>query len=330
MNTIMFTHNDLDGVGCGILHKAAFGIFAKTFYCSYHNVDDVIVSTIKSIQEKYIERPFLIISDLGIKPETAELVDAYEGGKVLLDHHVSNKWLADEYEWAQINEHVCGTYAVYEYFGEIPEKFGDFVLHVDDYDRWVHKYPKSKELNRLLYIVGIKRFEERFLSNPSIEFDETERLLLELEDEAIDNYVLKVDSGMRVYTTIGDKRFGIGFAERFHSEVAHELLDRRELDAIALIDINYKKVSFRSKPDFDVGSIAERLGGGGHKNAAGATFGNYKRIVDFHGSKYPLHGVMNNLENMIFSLFWSMKTTFENIENEEIAKGFGGFHNERS
>lgn len=39
-------------------------------------------------------------------------------------------------------------------------------------------------------------------------------------------------------------------------------------------------VSFRSKPHFDVSILAKRLGGGGHKNAAGATlYGSFNEVV---------------------------------------------------
>ena len=37
---------------------------------------------------------------------------------------------------------------------------------------------------------------------------------------------------------------------------------------------NILKISFRSKKDFDVSKVAEGLGGGGHKSAAGATIRN--------------------------------------------------------
>jgi phosphoesterase RecJ-like protein len=48
--------------------------------------------------------------------------------------------------------------------------------------------------------------------------------------------------------------------------------------------IEYEKdkfaVSFRSKKDTDVSEIAKRFGGGGHKNAAGATInGNIDQVI---------------------------------------------------
>ncbi len=128
-----------------------------------------------------------------------------------------------------------------------------------------------------------------------------------------------MEKSITVYELTGEKRFGVGFADRYQSEAAHELMNRLELDAIALIDVNLRKVSFRSNPNFDVGSIAKRFGGGGHKNAAGAKF-NYGRIDDFHGSKYPLFGIYQNLQTMIFELFWKFKRAHEEVETEEIER----------
>lgn len=315
--TIMFTHNDLDGVGCGVLHKAAFGVNAETHYCGYHNVDEKIINRLKELDG---ELPRIIISDLGIKEQTAKIIDNYKGEKILLDHHVTNTWLQEQYDWAIIDKDASGTLLVFNHIDEVPREYVGFALHVDDYDRWLHVMPYSKDLNRLLFIIGIVRFERRFLTNEKVEFNETEKLLLELESESVDRYVDKVEKGITVYYLNDDKRFGLGFAERYHSEAAHELMNRLDLEAIALIDVNYKKVSFRSKPHFDVGSIAKRLGGGGHKNAAGAEF-NYKDVKDF-SPRYPLYGVLDSLQNMVFALFYKFGRTYEEIETEAIAKLF--------
>lgn len=320
--TIMFTHNDLDGVGCGILHKAAFGCEAETYYCGYHNVDEVIQKTLQNVEERYsADFPSIIISDLGIKPETAAIVEKYKGDKILLDHHRTNLWIQEQYAWATIDIDTSGTLLVFNYL-DVP-KYRDFALHVDDYDRWVHALPKSKQLNRLLFILGTNRFEERMLRNPKVEFEEAEKLLLDLEDEKIEHYADKVEKGIVVYTLADEKKVGVGFADRYHSETAHELINRLDLDAIALIDVNYKKISLRSKPNFDVSVIAKKLGGGGHKNAAGVDF-NYGRIEDFHGSKYPLLDVHQDLEGIKDAFFWQFAKVYESIETEEIERLFKG------
>lgn len=313
--TIMFTHSDLDGVGCGILHKAAFGEDAETHYLTYYNADEVIVNRIKEIEKNGSYHPTVIISDLGIKPETAAVVERYRGQKVLLDHHKTNLWLQEKYSWATIDVDASGTLLVYRYLEDkISSEYLDFALHVDDYDRWIHALPKSKQLNRLLVILRIERFEKRMLMNPKVEFNATEQLLLEIEQERIQDAADKVEKGITVYMLPDAKRIGIGFADQYQSEIANDLIERLNLDAIALIDVNYKKISFRSKPDFDVSVIAHGLGGGGHKNASGVEF-NYRYVEDFHGSKYPLIGVYHDLQNIKFDLFMAFEKVYKKTGN---------------
>lgn len=322
-NTIMFSHNDLDGIGGGILIKAALGSHAEVHYCSYQNIDDKINQRLDEL-ENSTDLPFILITDLGIKEETAERLDRYQGSKRWLDHHKTNIELASRYDWATIDVEASGTLLVFDTFENIPRRFRDFALLVDDYDRWIHAFPESKQLNRLFFIVGIKKFEDRCLTaqEPHRLYN-IDKILLEIEEEKIERNIDKLEKSITVYELQGDKKFGVVLADRYQSEAAHELMNRLELDAIALIDVNLRKVSFRSKQNFDVGSIAKRLGGGGHKNAAGAEF-NYGRIDDFHGSKYPLFGVYQNLQTMIFELFWKFKRAHEEVETEEIGKLFKG------
>lgn len=316
--TIMFTHNDLDGVGCGILHKAGFGMNAETHYCGYHNVDEKIVKTLKRIKAESTTFPTIIISDLGIKTETAELLDRYEGEKIMLDHHVTNLWLADRYEWATIDTEASGTLLVFNYFEEVPRRFSQFALLVDDFDRWVHAYPDSKQLNRLFFLMGIKRFENRCLTTRTPEkFYKFDKLMLEIEDESIEHYIAKLERNTVVYDLDGDKKLGIVFADRYQSEAGHELLDRLELDVVALIDANQRKISLRSVDSFDIGSIAKRLGGGGHKNAAGVEF-KYKTVDDFNSRKYPLYGLQTGRADMLFTLYRKIREEYVAIENEAI------------
>ena len=322
-NSIMFSHTDLDGIGGGILFKAALGQYAEVHYCNYDDVDEKINRVLDNIEEYEIDYPFILIADLGIKPETAERLDRYYGKKRWLDHHRTNIELASKYDWATIDTERCGTKLVFDEFENIPRKYEDFTNHVDDYDRWVHKLPKSKDLNRLLYIIGINRFEDRFLFDERMDFNHSELLLLELEEENIERYTERVAKGMTIKYTMGDKKFGIAFAEKYHSEVAHNLMNQHDLVAIALIDVNYRKISLRSKGDFNVGEIAKRLGGGGHKNAAGVSF-KYGHIEDFNSRKYPLFGTYQDLKNIIYGFAYKFKRTYEDIENEELIKMFKG------
>lgn len=325
-NSIMFSHTDLDGIGGGIIFKATLGSLSEVHYCNYDEVDEKIIKRLDELEKK-AEKPFILIADLGIKPETAERLDRYTGEKRWLDHHRTNIELASKYDWATVDTEACGTLLVFNEFDNIPRKYLDFVLHVDDYDRWIHALPKSNDLNRLLSIYGIDRFEERFVFDERMEFNHTEVLLLELEDENIERYIERVEKGMIVRHLIGDKFFGIGFAEKYKSEVAHELMERKNLEAIVLIDVNTRSLSLRSRGEINVGEIAKRLGGGGHKNAAGVSF-KYGFIEDFKTLKYPLFGLHTEMNNVLYEVSWKIQNTYEQIENEEISKLFKGQENE--
>lgn len=319
-NSIMFSHTDLDGIGGGIIFKATLGSLSEVHYCNYDEVDEKIIKRLDELEKK-AEKPFILIADLGIKPETAERLDRYTGEKRWLDHHRTNIELASKYDWATVDTEACGTLLVFNEFDNIPRKYLDFVLHVDDYDRWIHALPKSMELNRLLYILGIERFEERFVFDERIEFNHTENLLLELEEENIAFYTDKVEKGMIVRKLVDDKLLGIAFAEKYKSEIAQELMNRKNLDAIALIDVNSRSVSLRSKGDLNVGEIAKRLGGGGHKNASGISY-NYGFIEDFNSVKYPLFGLYDYTKSVLHEMAWIFYKTYEEIETESIRKLF--------
>lgn len=321
INTITFSHNDLDGIGVGVLVKAAIGKDANVYYCNYQDVDELINKVLDNIEENCTNYPFILVADLGIKPETAERLNRYKGEKRWLDHHKTNIELAEKYDWATIDTEASGTLLVFDEFENIPRKYLDFAIHVDDYDRWIHALPKSKELNRLLYIIGINRFEDRFLRNSVISFDETELLLLELEDESIERYAEKVAKGIEVFELSDRKRLGVGFADRYISEISQFIMSELDLDAIALIDVHSKKVSFRSRNHIDVGEIAKRLGGGGHKNASGVEFG-YSYIKDF--GKYPLFSVYSAYNGMIFGLYMKFTNIYDEIEREAVKKLFAG------
>ncbi|WP_163530970.1 DHH family phosphoesterase [Halobacillus ihumii] len=318
-NAIMFSHTDLDGIGCGILFKGAIGSESEVYYCNYGDIDDVIQRSIENIRKRREDRPQIIISDLGISEETARIVDNYEGDKILLDHHGTNEWLGEKYSWAIIDEQESGTLLVYHYLN-VPSKYEEFAIMVDDYDRWIHANPDSKQLNRLFFVMGINRFEERCLERlRPTEFDDVDKLLLEIEEENLERHIERAGKYMTTHPMFGDKQIGVLFADRYQSETGHELLNQFDVEVVAMIDPNTKKVSLRSNPKFDVGSVAKRLGGGGHKNAAGVEF-NYKDVTDFHGSKYPLYGVKDAIDEAKYSLAAKVNIHHTRIETEAVSK----------
>ncbi len=93
----LLSHNDLDGVGCGILAKLAFNDKVKVRYNSITALDREIEFFLENDQQK----TFLFITDLSPNKENEEKLHDYylaTGNVQLLDHHKTALHF-NQYEW---------------------------------------------------------------------------------------------------------------------------------------------------------------------------------------------------------------------------------------
>src|SRR5690606_34691719 len=141
---------------------------------------------------------------------------------------------------------------------------------------WVTRYNDNhaKQLNDLLYLIGREKFVERFTNNPSINFTDGERLLLETEQRKIEAYI-KTKHKQLIEDMLDDYHVGIVYAEQYKSELGNELAKSNpHLDFIIIIDIGSGAIGFRGIHDHvDLGQIAKMFGGGGHPKASGCQIG---------------------------------------------------------
>lgn len=80
----LFSHSDLDGIGCGILAQLAFGKDnVEISYCDYDNIDSTVKEYLGTEQDDTIP---IYITDIRVNEETAELLNK-RGNVQLLDHH---------------------------------------------------------------------------------------------------------------------------------------------------------------------------------------------------------------------------------------------------
>ncbi|ARC58998.1 oligoribonuclease NrnB [Bacillus licheniformis] len=100
----LYTHNDLDGVGCGILAKVAFGERVEVRYNSVTGLDMQVGRFLERTKGKEKQHEGLFITDLSVHQENEERLDQYAeaGGKVkLIDHHKTALHL-NERPWGMI------------------------------------------------------------------------------------------------------------------------------------------------------------------------------------------------------------------------------------
>jgi len=301
VSTVLITHTDLDGAVCAVLFKAVTPeVFpeGKVHYCNYDDVDE----TVRRVVEE--EKPDnLLLTDISVRPETAEWLDGQKQlGVKLLDHHKTAAPLRI-YQWAVVDESSCGAKLFWDFLRQgltdeyprlVLEPYENLVDLTDDWDRWLHQRPESRRLNALFHALGRDRFVARFLSDQWVDFTEGEALILELEEERKKRYVEK--ALRRVYRldhACGHKE-GVVCAEQYFSDLGAAILTTwPELDYVSILDFARQEVSLRSRPGgIDVGEVARKFSGGGHPGAAGhpmrKDWAEYAMVYQLLGCNQPL------------------------------------------
>ena len=274
MQTLHISHYDLYGLGCGVLITKFMPLYIKTAYLGYDDID-------RYIEENYHYYDRIIITDVSPQYGTVEML-AGEKDVLIIDHHASSDALKD-FHFTHHDITKCATMLTYEYLlqkGFKAEEYEEFARCINDVDMWFLKREDSLKMSVLFNLMGITRMEERFLSTPYTTFTDTEKLMITLEEERRDNYIKKA---MRNIETIKDKdglTVTVVFAESYASELGNYIISEDISDYVMLINAQSKKVSLRSRKDVDIRHIAERNGGGGHKNAAAFSIKNETFDID--------------------------------------------------
>lgn len=284
----LFTDNDLDGLGCGVVAKLAFGNNADVSYCSYRNLNHRV--------EMYIENPNfeneeMYITDLAVSEAIENKLDHRfnEGHHIrVIDHHVTALHF-NNYKWGHIQteydsgKKTCATSLFYDYLVNqhliMPSPSLDqFVDYVRQYDTWEwdeNNNITAKRLNDLFYIMDRDQFEaeiiKRLTENPdSFTLTDTETMILDIEDNKIERYIHSKNRQI-VQAFIDEYCCGIVHAEQYLSELGNALNKLNpHLDMIVLMNVGGKKMGFRTIHDeVNVSEFAKRYGGGGHPKASG-------------------------------------------------------------
>lgn len=319
MKIKLFTHTDLDGIGCAILAYLAFGRENVDIeYCDYSNVNDKVGDFF--VKGSPVEYNAVFITDISINNELAIYItnEASEPRVHLFDHHATALGL-NKYDWCEVSVmndtldiKTSGTELFYTYLrrheqfdhlsvnviGNIDE-FVDIVL---DYDTWRWKELGKegivcKQMNDLFYIYGREIFIDwaldqiltlKFYRGISVFpiYSEKDMALLDQKQKDIDIYIEEKNKQLFHRVDEVGHTYGVVFAERYFSELGNRLCEiNPDLAYIAMIDISSGTVSYRTiRDDIDVGGeIAHAYGGGGHPKAAGSTFDKDQIQCTVHG-----------------------------------------------
>lgn len=209
-------------------------------------------------------------------PRTVEeMLELRKKNKVVaLDHHVSGEIIvksADEYVY-DINH--SGAVLAWKYFH--PKKpVPKLLKHIEDGDIWKFALPKTKEVSAWLGVVDFKELKDfdsiaKKFEKPSLrkKFIEQGDLLLNFQDREIDEIIRLTTTRVEFE---GHKILAVN-SPVHRSAIGHIIAEKSKSFGIVWVErANVIKVSLRSIKNFDVAKIAEKYGGGGHKNAASFT-----------------------------------------------------------
>ena len=289
----LFSHTDLDGIGCGILAKLAFGNDVDISYCDYDNIDSSVMEFINS----GTEFDMCIITDIRVNEDTAKIIDDRFDNFYLLDHHPTALGL-NKYDWCDVviedskGIKTSGTMLFYHWLGmndclseeldnnKALERFAELVRDYDTW-RWSELGEEGvicKQVNDLMYLYGRDKFITWCISEIHDEvfprLYSADELLLNTKQKEIDEYVEEKNEQLFTSPMCG-RVCGFVFAEKYVSELGNRLCKMHpEIDYVAMIDMGSKTISYRTvKDDIDLGKdVAQLFGGGGHPKAAGSEF----------------------------------------------------------
>ncbi len=327
----LFTHNDLDGLGCGILAKITFGEGVEVHYNSVARFNSQVERYFEVTKKSQQKEDFLLMTDLTVNEANSRRIDEFvkEGGQAqFIDHHKTALHL-NEFDWATVvvsyenGKLTSATSLFYDYLmtnqhlssSPVVEEFVELIRQYDTWEWEKNNLIKAKQLNDLFSLFSLDDFEgkmiERLKGDENFSFNEFEQQLLKMEDEKINRYIRKKNREL-VQTFVGEHCVGIVHAEMYHSELGNELgKANSHLDYIVILNMGGKKVSFRTIHDHvDVSAVAEKFGGGGHAKASGCSMNEtaYKLFVN---EVFPLdpsrmdapknqHNVKNNPDGSLY------------------------------
>lgn len=278
-DVVLITHKNCpDGAAAAVLVKKVYPS-AVVLHCVHEQVNQ------ESLQaaEKISDGGKLIIADICPSQNTLDkLLKILETKKTFLgiyDHHQSNSWLEkyccskDEKMEIVFDESRCGSKIVYDTLIKTHQKelepYHDFIVISNDRDLWLQKDPRSYHLSLLHKILHDEKYVQRFLKNPFFDGDKSEKEILNFfadlqkknEEKLLKRIIVKEDKNGYLY--------GVIYGDGDSSTLLNNAIVRFNLEYALLVNLNTKKVSIRSKGNFDCATYSEKYGGGGHRCASG-------------------------------------------------------------
>jgi len=325
------SHTDLDGYSCQLITSKVFKNIE--FYNSNYGqeIEERLSQIVEQIKEDdLVLITDLNLDDNSAKfIDKASKDIGFD--ILLLDHHKSGEELAKKYEWYNLDVSRSATKITFDYFKDRKdlEDIKQYIDSVNAYDIWLQDQTElfelgkvlaryvmeSREINRIMFSSENYRYISYMLKEAMKYVDEKDAFIVlddnlhlvkksffkrdknstleNLVSEYIVELLTKNKENMTV--TYKDKKAILTYSVGNTSIIGNAFL-RENPDYDFFLDINSRKnISARANNRYDVSVMAKELfGGGGHANAAGGKFVDFKDSFIYEKIKEQIQNHMDN------------------------------------
>ncbi len=289
---IAVTDPDADGLTAAAIVRAHHGdaTLVTTEPGELDRTLQTLADTLTSVGAVYLLD--LCPDDSAILEPLETIVEAADA-VIWFDHHQWDADLREAVDAAGVDLTVGESDAVatanvaFEALGDdLGDGWADLVAVVRDHDLWLREDPRSDDLADYAHWVDADRFIE-VVTEHGADLPAEARALLE-ERRVEKAALVEAALGRAEYRTIGEVTVGITYGRCSQNEVAEGM---REAGADAAVVIKPSGgVSLRGGEGFRrCHEVAQRLGGGGHPEAAGCKPAVFDDLLDF-AHHWTTHG----------------------------------------
>jgi oligoribonuclease NrnB/cAMP/cGMP phosphodiesterase (DHH superfamily) len=288
---VLYHANCLDGIGAAYAAWKKLGDDNATYIPVQYN-KPIPLDTMEPNNDVYIV-------DFSYPAEELHKLATVMNKVVVLDHHktalpeirtahqlcVVNDIFTFHYRYSELES---GAVIAWNYFHpEQEQEVPELLLHIQDRDLWKFKLPNTKEIIAGLTANGLAKLTLARIENLIENWNTgSYYMLLDMGDIINANFNARCkELAEKAYacTLLGDyEGLAINTSMEYASEVGNLLaIKSGTYGAVWTYEGNgVCKVSLRSTGDYDVSTLAQKFGGGGHKNAAGFTVSGFVDITD--------------------------------------------------
>lgn len=271
---VIYHANCTDGFGAAYAAWKKFGDTAS--YIPLKTQVEIDLD-LKDKEVYVVDYSFIAEVDARVRAEAKSLV--------VIDHHQSAEAVVTAHPGNVFDKSHSGAVLAWQYFHpgtEVPE----LLLYIEDHDIWKFKLPENIEFNAALreYKRDFLIWDELISNLAKPEFREsfikTGSTIKNFEESIVDE-LLTYKERARFE---GHEIWVLNISRRYRSILGNKLAELNQASGGVPLSIVYYRyggsvnLSLRSLGDTDVAAIAEKYGGGGHKNSAGIKINNFSEL----------------------------------------------------